>query len=150
MTGSNKVIPVIAILHAYQPPTQTTKIVDRIVKNCYLPVAKKLEENPELKINLNFNASLSELLEDDYLIVIEKYAELARNNQVEFLDSGAYHPILPLISQKEANIIHAEVKTTMDKKGVSFFTIEVEDYKQLEDIMGAIKKVKNVLIVERM
>ena len=38
----------------------------------------------------------------------------------------------------------------LDKKGVSFFTIEVEDYKQLEDIMGAIKKVKNVLIVERM
>ena len=63
---------------------------------------------------------------------------------------GILADISSIISQKEANIIHAEVKTTMDKKGVSFFTIEVEDYKQLEDIMGAIKKVKNVIIVERM
>jgi (p)ppGpp synthase/HD superfamily hydrolase len=37
----------------------------------------------------------------------------------------------------------------MDKKGVAYFTIEVEDYKQLEEIIGAIKKVKEVLIVER-
>ncbi len=101
---SNKDIPVVAVLHAYQPPTQSARIIDRIVKNCYLPIAKKLEENPEIKINLNINASLTELLEDDYLIVIEKYAELARNNQVEFLDSGAYHPILPLLSQKEAKL----------------------------------------------
>ena len=102
--GSNNDIPVIAILHAYQPPTQTSKILKRIVKNCYLPVAKCLENNPELKISLNINASLSELLEDDYLVVIEKYAELARNSQVEFLESGAYHPILPLLSQKEAKM----------------------------------------------
>jgi (p)ppGpp synthase/HD superfamily hydrolase len=37
----------------------------------------------------------------------------------------------------------------MDKKGVSFFTIEVQNYRHLEDIMGAIKKIKEVLIVER-
>lgn len=54
-----------------------------------------------------------------------------------------------IMAKKEANIIHAEVKTTMDKKGVAYFTIEVEDYKQLEEIMGAMKKVKEVLIVER-
>jgi len=50
---------------------------------------------------------------------------------------------------KDANIIQAEIKTTMDKKGISHFTIEVEDYKQLQDIMGAIKKVRHVLMVER-
>ncbi|RLF60387.1 MAG: hypothetical protein DRN37_02840, partial [Thermoplasmata archaeon] len=55
-----------------------------------------------------------------------------------------------VITQKDANIIEAEVKTTMDNKGISLFTIEVENYKQLQDIMGAIKKVKNVLIVERL
>lgn len=91
-----------AVLHAYQPPTQKISILDRIIKNCYLPVAQALESNPNLKITLNMNASLTEMLKDDYLIVIEKYAELARNNQIEFLDSGAYHPILPLISPREA------------------------------------------------
>ena len=55
-----------------------------------------------------------------------------------------------IIAQKDANIIQADIKTTMDKKGVSFFTIEVEDYKQLEEIIGAMKKVENVLIVERL
>ena len=95
-------VPFAAVLHAYQPPTQEAKILDRIVKKCYLPVAQALQNNPDLKITLNINASLTEMLEDDYLIVIEKYAELARNNQIEFLESGAYHPILPLISQREA------------------------------------------------
>ncbi|MHA2305918.1 MAG: hypothetical protein ACXACU_11045 [Candidatus Hodarchaeales archaeon] len=96
--------PVVAVLHAYQPPTQTKDILDRIVKNCYLPVAKSLEENSNAKISLNINASLCELLEDNHPIVIEKYSELARNDQVEFLDSGAYHPILPLLSHKEAKM----------------------------------------------
>jgi len=54
-----------------------------------------------------------------------------------------------ILTQKDANIIHAEIKTTVDNKGISFFTIEVESYKQMQDIMSAIKKVRNVLIVER-
>ena len=62
---------------------------------------------------------------------------------------GILADISSIISQKDANIIQAEVKTTVDKKGVSNFTIEVESYKQLEDIIGAVKKVENVLIVER-
>ncbi|MBW2609202.1 MAG: bifunctional (p)ppGpp synthetase/guanosine-3',5'-bis(diphosphate) 3'-pyrophosphohydrolase [Deltaproteobacteria bacterium] len=62
---------------------------------------------------------------------------------------GILADISAIMAQKDANIIQAEVKTTTDKKGVSFFTIEVEDYKQLEGIMGAIKKLKDVLLVER-
>lgn len=95
---------VAGLLHAYQPPNQTTKILDRIVKNCYLPFAQALEKDPSLKVTLNINASLTELLEDEYGVIIEKYAELAQNGQIEFLDSGAYHPILPLLSQKEAKM----------------------------------------------
>ena len=62
---------------------------------------------------------------------------------------GILADVTSIMAKKEANIINAEIKTTMDKKGVSFFTIEVESFKQLEEIMGAIKKVANVLIVER-
>ncbi len=53
------------------------------------------------------------------------------------------------MDSRNTNIIEAEIKTTMDRKGVSFFTIEVEDFRQLQDIIGAIKKVRDVLIVER-
>ena len=93
---------VTVVCHAYQPHNQKREVLDRIVNNCYLPVARMLEDNPETKITLNFNASLSELLEEDYTNVIEKYADLAKNGQVEFMESGAYHPILPLLSEKEA------------------------------------------------
>ncbi|MGM0426114.1 MAG: RelA/SpoT family protein [Thermodesulfobacteriota bacterium] len=62
---------------------------------------------------------------------------------------GILADISAIISQHNANIIHAEIKTTVDNKGIAFFTMEVDGYAQLQDIMGAIKKVKNVMIVER-
>lgn len=62
---------------------------------------------------------------------------------------GILADISGIIARKDANIIEAEIKTTVDKKGVSYFTLEVENFKQLKDIMGEIKKVKDVLIVER-
>ncbi|MBW2064266.1 MAG: bifunctional (p)ppGpp synthetase/guanosine-3',5'-bis(diphosphate) 3'-pyrophosphohydrolase [Deltaproteobacteria bacterium] len=62
---------------------------------------------------------------------------------------GILANISAIMSQKDANIIHAEVRTTVDHKGISHFTIEVENYKQLQEIISAIKKVKNVLLVER-
>ncbi len=62
---------------------------------------------------------------------------------------GVLADISAIISQQDANIIHAEIKTTVDNKGIAFFTIEVQNYDQLQDIMGAIKKVKGIMIVER-
>lgn len=78
----------------------------------------------------------------------ESYSASLRVTSVE--RKGILADISTIISQKDANIIHAEVKTTVDNKGISFFTLEVESYKQLQDIVSAIKKVKNVLIVERL
>jgi GTP pyrophosphokinase len=63
---------------------------------------------------------------------------------------GVLADISAILTQKDANIIEAQVKTTVDKKGIALFTIEVEDYNQLQNIMGAIKRIKNVLIVERL
>ncbi len=63
---------------------------------------------------------------------------------------GILADISSILSQKDANIIQAEVNTTTDKKGISLFTIEVGNFKQIQEIMGAIKKVKNVLTVERL
>ncbi len=63
---------------------------------------------------------------------------------------GILADISAIIAQKNANIVQAEVKTTMDKKGISLFSMEVEDYKQLQEIIGAIKKLKDVLFVERL
>ncbi len=102
MTSSSDKFKIAFVLHAYQPPNQDPDVLARIVNNCYLPIAKLLENNSEFKITLNFNASLSEMLTEEHIAVIEKYASLARNGQIEFLESGAYHPILPLLSDQEA------------------------------------------------
>ncbi|EFK05266.1 GTP diphosphokinase [delta proteobacterium NaphS2] len=63
---------------------------------------------------------------------------------------GILADISTVFSQKDANIIQAEVKTTVDNKGIALFTIEVESYDQLQDIIRTLKKVKNVLVVERL
>jgi guanosine-3',5'-bis(diphosphate) 3'-pyrophosphohydrolase len=62
---------------------------------------------------------------------------------------GILADISTILTQKDANILQADVQTTDDRKGISHFTIEVENYKQLQEILGAIKKIKNVLLVER-
>ena len=54
-----------------------------------------------------------------------------------------------IFAQNEANIVDADVRITVDKKGISTFTIEVFDYNQLRDIISKIKKIKEVLKVER-
>ncbi len=79
----------------------------------------------------------------------EQDVHIARLKVTAVDKKGILADISSILAQKDANIIQAEVKTTMDKKGISFFTIEVENAKQLQDIMGAIKKVRDVLFVER-
>lgn len=96
-----------------------------------------LNTDPERLVEVSWQASK----EDIYLAKI-------RVTSVE--RKGVLSDISAILTQKDANIIEAQVKTTVDKKGIALFTIEVEDYNQLQDIMGAIKRVKNILIVERL
>lgn len=63
---------------------------------------------------------------------------------------GILADISSILAKRDANIIQAEIKTTVDHKGIAFFTIEVKSYDQLQGIIMAIKKIKNVLIVERL
>ncbi len=63
---------------------------------------------------------------------------------------GVLADVSAIITQKDANIIQANINTTTDQKGIGNFTIEVKDFKQLQEIMDALKRVRNVLIVERL
>jgi len=74
---------------------------------------------------------------------------LARLKVMSVDKKGILADISSVIARQDANIIQAEIKTTADKKGVALFTIEVENYPHLKGIMDAIKKVKNILAVER-
>ena len=89
-------------LHFYQPSTQFHAILKKVTNESYRPLLKMFLEHPYAKVTINICGVLTELLNnhgaEDVIADIKK---LALNNQLEFVDSGKYHPILPLISQKE-------------------------------------------------
>ena len=94
-------------LHMYQPPfpVQTPEVLDRIINNSYVPLTSELLKSGH-RLTVNINASLTEMLltNEHGFQVIENLQKLAENNQIEFLESGAYHPIFPLISPEFVEI----------------------------------------------
>jgi guanosine-3',5'-bis(diphosphate) 3'-pyrophosphohydrolase len=74
---------------------------------------------------------------------------LANLKVVSVERKGVLADISAIMTHEDANIVEAGVKTTADHKGIANFTIEIENYKQLQNIIDAIKRVKNVLTVER-
>jgi GTP pyrophosphokinase len=74
---------------------------------------------------------------------------LANLKVVSVERKGVLADISAIMTHQDANIVEAGVKTTADHKGIANFTIEIENYKQLRDIIDAIKRVENVLTVER-
>ncbi len=85
------------LLHMYQPPTQDISLVAKIDAECYSPLAGLLSRS-EARVAVNINYSLTEQLER---LGSESLEHLANAPNLEFTDSGAYHPIFPLISEDD-------------------------------------------------
>jgi len=81
------------LLHFYQPPTQDIAIVRRIDDECYTPLFRLLSKT-SARVTVNINYSLTEQLASYSSPSLEYLTSAAG---IEFTDSGAYHPILPLI-----------------------------------------------------
>ncbi len=62
---------------------------------------------------------------------------------------GLLAEITGAISSRQGNITKAEVTVTEDRRGMNHFVVEVEDLKQLQDIMQSIREVRDVINVER-
>jgi GTP pyrophosphokinase len=62
---------------------------------------------------------------------------------------GLLAEITSAISSRQGNIIKAEITVTEDRKGLNHFVVEVEDLRQLQEIMQAIRDVKDIVNVER-
>ena len=90
------------ILHIYQPPWQTKKVVDKVVLESYQPILTILEKHPFLKITLNICGSLIEhLVNFGHISVLKQIRFLTEKGQIELLGSAKYHPIFPLLPQRE-------------------------------------------------
>ncbi len=62
---------------------------------------------------------------------------------------GLLAEISTAISSRQGNITKAEITVTEDRKGINHFVVEVADVNQLQEIMRAIRDVKEVINVER-
>jgi len=90
------------ILHLYQPPTIEKETLKVVVAESYRPLVEILKNNPDFKISLNINSCLSYLLyEFGYEQLLADLSDLINSGQVELLDTAAYHPILPLLTERE-------------------------------------------------
>ena len=90
------------LLHFYQPPTQTHEILERVTRQSYRPLLGVLMEHPEARVAVNMSAVLTQMLVEHGLRdVVDCLRGLAERGQVEFVGSGRYHPILPLIPESE-------------------------------------------------
>jgi GTP pyrophosphokinase len=63
---------------------------------------------------------------------------------------GLLSEITGAISSRNGNITKAEVTVTEDRRGINNFVIEVSDLGQLQEIMAAIRDVRDVMNVERL
>ena len=92
----------INFLHIYQPYSQTNEILKRVVNESYRPLLRGFLEVPNLKVNLNINGSLTEILyKKGYKDVIETIKELSKRGKLEFTESANYHALLPFLEEKE-------------------------------------------------
>ncbi|NMC51853.1 hypothetical protein GYA54_03960 [Candidatus Kuenenbacteria bacterium] len=89
-------------LHFYQPPTASDEQIKDIAKSSYEPWADFLWQHKKVKVTINFTACLTErLFLLGYDKLLKKFSHLADRGQVEFVESAAFHPILPLLPDKE-------------------------------------------------
>lgn len=99
----------VQVLHFYQPPGQTHDILRKVAEESYRPVVNVLLTQPAARVGINMNAVLSEMLkEHGYSDVIEGLTTLQARGQIEFLGSGRYHPIFPLVAARDRNRAIAE------------------------------------------
>ncbi|MFX1389217.1 MAG: hypothetical protein ACFE9Z_04030 [Promethearchaeota archaeon] len=106
------------LFHIYQPPVQIPAVINQIVRESYKPIFAALGNNPEAKLTLNINGTLTEQLHDfGYDDIIETIKNLALNGQIEFTGSGKFHPLLPLIPEPE---VKRQIKLNKDTN-IHFF-----------------------------
>ncbi len=90
------------LLHIYQPPTQSKEVLERINRSCYLPLFQLLDKHDSIKTTLNISGVLIDLLEqwkmDETIQFIRK---LVFKGNIEIVGTAKFHPLLPIIPEKE-------------------------------------------------
>lgn len=103
-------------LHFYQPPTQFSDVLESVIRQSYDPILTLLENNPQVKVTVNMNASLTEQLSLNHWEILAKFRRLCERRQIELVGSAAYHPLLVKIPEAEISRqikINEEINTRL-------------------------------------
>jgi alpha-amylase/alpha-mannosidase (GH57 family) len=93
----------INFLHFYQPANADAHIIKEATEKSYYRIIRAMEEHPDVKFTFNITGCLVLRWEElGYLDLIKRIKKLIKKKQIELTGTAAYHPILPLIPEKEA------------------------------------------------
>lgn len=112
----------INFVHLYQPANADAFIIKEAVEKSYERLVRALEENPHIKFTANISGCLIlRWRELGYSDLIARIGRLVARGQLELTGTAAYHPILPLIPEKEAECqIKENEKILRDSFGENF------------------------------
>ncbi len=89
------------VLHFYQPPVQDLALTKQVLTSAYMPVLQLLVDHPKARATLNISAcllqQLNKLRKQEFFDLLK---EAIRLKKVELLNSPAFHPVLPLVSEE--------------------------------------------------
>ena len=89
-------------LHFYQPVNQQPDILEAIVAQSYRPIIDGIKQNKEVKLSVNINGALFELLHKyEHNDIIKDIKDLVDEGRLEITGSAKYHALLPLLSDDE-------------------------------------------------
>lgn len=86
----------------YQPAEQQPDILEAIVVQSYRPIIQGLLEHKQVRLTLNINGALLELLDKyKHRDIIDNLRTLGSQKRVEFTSSAKYHALLPFLNDQE-------------------------------------------------
>jgi GTP pyrophosphokinase len=65
-------------------------------------------------------------------------------------ENGILANITQAITDCEANIVSASIQSTIDKRGINTFEVDVSNLEHLRRVMNNVQKVKGTIKVERL
>lgn len=115
IVNKNKIVW-INFLHLYQPSNSKEYNIKEAIEKSYFRIIRSLEENPDIKFNININGCLLSSMEDlGYDNFISRINKLVKRKQIELTGTACYHPILPLIPEKEVKLQIKENEEILQK-----------------------------------
>lgn len=106
----------INFLHIYQPMNTEAHVIKEATEESYLRIIRALEEHPKVKFTININGCLFYRWEElGYQDLIKRIGRLIKKGQIDLTGTACYHPLVPLIPEKEIKLQIKENEEVLKK-----------------------------------